>query len=225
MPLPRVLEPEAMNSAEEAADYDAMDHAAVNRLFVDDLLEFAQLEPAIWEPLDILDVGTGTAQIPIEFCRRPHPPRITGIDLSAEMIRLGRQNVMAAGLQQRITLNQVDAKTLPYEPGSYDAVISNSIVHHIPQPQAVMAEMVRVLRPGGLLFVRDLLRPADEATVEQLVATYAADENDHQQQLFRQSLHASLTVEEVGEMLRVLSLPAEWAVQTSDRHWTIAGRC
>ena len=62
--LPRVLEPEVMDSAEEASDYDAMDHSHVNRLFVTDFL-------TIWKGANpILDVGTGTAQIPIELCRQ-----------------------------------------------------------------------------------------------------------------------------------------------------------
>src|SRR5579871_5475245 len=62
--LPRVLEPEVMDSLEEARDYDAMDHAQVNRVFVADLLSFWQASGTI------LDVGTGTAQIPLELCAR-----------------------------------------------------------------------------------------------------------------------------------------------------------
>ncbi len=62
--LPRVLEPEVMDSPEEARDYDAMDHAEVNRVFVADFLRF-------WPGSGfVLDVGTGTAQIPIELCRQ-----------------------------------------------------------------------------------------------------------------------------------------------------------
>ena len=62
--------------------------------------------------------------------------------------------------------------------------------------------MRRVLRPGGLLFVRDLLRPKTADEVEHLVATYAGDETPQQRQLFRQSLHAALTLDE----LRVLAV-------------------
>src|SRR5438552_732827 len=102
--LPRVLEPEVMDTAEEAADYDAMDHAAVNGVFASDFL-------AAWDGRNpVLDVGTGTAQIPVELCRRSPLPEVVGIDLSAHMLRVGEDNVRRAGLSGRIRLQLVDAK-------------------------------------------------------------------------------------------------------------------
>src|SRR5215510_14142050 len=96
--LTRVLEPEVMDSPEEARDYDAMDHTAVNRLFVADFL-------AGW-PGDnpILDVGTGTAQIPIELCRTSPAARVVAIDLAGHMLALGHDNIRRAGLAERIQL-------------------------------------------------------------------------------------------------------------------------
>ncbi|WP_339912168.1 class I SAM-dependent methyltransferase [Symmachiella dynata] len=225
MPLQRILEPEVMDSAQEAIDYDTMDHTDVNRVFVDDLLTFAQFEKPSVAELRVLDVGTGTAQIPVELCGRQLPMHVTGVDLAEEMLKVGNQNVAAAGFAQNITLEHVDAKQLPYAAGTFDAVISNSIVHHIPDPLQVIVEMARVVRAGGVLFVRDLLRPDDKAELEQLVSTYAADTNDEQRQLFRQSLYAALTVAEVKSLLTTAGLPAKWCSQTTDRHWTIAGRC
>ena len=227
--LPRTLEPEVMDTPDDARDYDAMDHAEVNRLFVDHLLEalaHSALAVALHErsePLEILDVGTGTALIPIELCRRGMRCRVTAIDLAGEMLQLAARNVREAGLEARIRLERADSKRLPYPESSFDVVMSNSIVHHIAEPADVLAEMVRVVRMGGLLFVRDLLRPPDTATVERLVEAHAGRENGHQQQLFRQSLHAALTLDEVRQLLRDMSLPPDWAKQTSDRHWTIAG--
>ena len=246
--LPRSLEPEVMDTAEEAADYDAMDHSGVNRVFVGDFV--ATLNRGLTppgSPSGVLDVGTGTALIPIELAARRLEFRITAIDLAEEMLVLGRRNVERAGCSDCISLELVDAKRMPYADGAFDAVISNSIVHHIPEPRGVLAEMWRVLRPGGLLFVRDLLRPETADEVERIVATYAGSESPRQQQLFRQSLHAALTVEEVGELLADVvgssdGRPAVgWVArsgdrpqhasgdrpqpavvtQTSDRHWTI----
>ncbi len=180
--LPRILEPEVMDSPEEARDYDAMDHGGVNRLFVADFLAF-------WNGQNpILDVGTGTARIPIELCRQHAAARVTAIDLAEHMLRVGRDNVGHAGLAQRITLECRDAKALPYASGFFAAVISNSIVHHIPAPGAVLAEMARVLRPGGCLLVRDLLRPNTDAEVRRLVDLYAAGATAHQRQMFGDSL-------------------------------------
>lgn len=224
--LARILETEVMDTAAEAVDYDAMDHSEVNRRFADDVL-------AAWDAADcatardekkisVLDVGTGTAQIPIEICRRRDTFQITGIDLAAHMLQLGQRNVLQAGFKHLIRLEQIDAKKLPFAAGSFAAVISNSIVHHIPEPIHVFREMARVLQPGGLLFVRDLLRPEDESTLNRLVDLYAAGANDHQRAMFRDSLHAALTLDEVRALLREIGLPEAWVRQTTDRHWTIS---
>jgi ubiquinone/menaquinone biosynthesis C-methylase UbiE len=212
--LPRVLEPEVMDSAEEARDYDAMDHAQVNAAFVADFV-------TAWDGRGpILDVGTGTAQIPLELCRRTDRAEVVGIDLAEHMLAVGRQNVRRAGLDKQIHLAHCDGKHLPYETGTFAAVISNSIVHHIPEPARVLAEMVRVASPGALLFVRDLLRSADDAAVRQLVATYAGDANAHQRQMFEDSLRAALTLAEIRDLAAGLGYDPAEVRQTTDRHWT-----
>jgi len=216
--LPRVLEPEVMDSAEEARDYDAMDHSAVNRVFVTDFL-------AVWtNEVPILDVGTGTAQIPIELCSRAPRARVVATDLAEHMLVVGRENVRRAGLEDRLELRRVDAKRLPFVDGAFGALISNSIVHHLPEPGAALAELVRVVAPDGILFVRDLLRPADEATVQRLVETHAAGANAHQRQMFDQSLHAALTLAEVRALVGGLGFAGETVQQTTDRHWTWSAR-
>lgn len=212
--LPRVLEPEVMDSAEEARDYDAMDHGAVNRVFVRDFL-------AVWNGRNpILDVGTGTAQIPIELCRRSPGALVVAIDLAEEMLKIGRDNVRQAGLEDRLQLQQVDAKTIPFPDAHFAALISNSIIHHIPEPRSALAEMVRVVASGGTLFVRDLLRPEDDAAVRRLVGTYAGAENAHQQKMFEDSLRAALTLAEVQALVAELGYDAGTVAQTTDRHWT-----
>ena len=224
--IPRVLEPEVMDTAQDAADYDAMDHAQVNCAFVDDFLDamaagsLASRFDDSARPLEILDVGTGTAQIPIALCRKLTTCHVTAVDLSAEMLTIGQRNVSAASLERCIHLERIDAKHLPYPNQHFDAVISNSIAHHIPDPRGAFREMVRVTRSGGLVFVRDLLRPDDRDTLESLVVTYCGNENKHQQQLFRDSLHASLTLEEIHEILLEIGVLSAQVQQSSDRHWT-----
>lgn len=212
--LPRTLETEVMDTAEEARDYDSMDHAGVNRLFVSDFL-------VLWdEEVPLLDVGTGTAQIPIELCRHAPTARIIAVDMAREMLHVAEINVARAHLEDQITLQQCDAKHLLFPDAAFAGVISNSIVHHIPEPAAALREMLRVVRPGGVLFVRDLMRPNSEAVLKQLVATYAAGASAHQQQMFEDSLRAALTLEEIRALVRPLDIPPETVQQTSDRHWT-----
>ncbi|MBX9622422.1 MAG: class I SAM-dependent methyltransferase [Gemmataceae bacterium] len=212
--LARVLEPEVMDTPEEARDYDAMDHAAVNRAFAADFL-------AAWNGQNfILDVGTGTAQIPIELCRQDPLPEVVAVDLADHMLAVARANVDRTGLAHRIQLAKVDAKELPYHAGAFAAVMSNSIVHHIPDPAGCFAQMHTACAAGGTIFVRDLLRPADQAELDRLVGLYAGDANDHQRAMFAASLHAALTLAEVREIIGRLGYRPETVTQTSDRHWT-----
>ena len=216
MTIPRVLEPEAMDTPEEARDYDAMDHRAVNAQFVSDFL--AAHGPS-WGGA-ILDVGTGTALIPIALGRADPRALIVGLDLAEAMLALARRNVAQAGLSDRIRLERGDGKRLDYAAGNFEAVLSNTIVHHIAEPAPALAEMARLVAPGGTLFVRDLARPSTREEVAHLVTTHAGAESPQARGLFEASLHAALTPEEVRELVRSLGLPAEGVAMTSDRHWT-----
>ena len=225
MRLARVLEPEVMDTAEEAADYDAMDNREPNERFCADCLQFAPFSRA-------LDVGTGTALIPIAMCRRAPALGMVAVDLAEHMLARAKENVARAGLADRIELRRIDAKRLPFGDGEFDAVVSNSIVHHVPEPAHALAEMSRVA--ARVLFVRDLLRPETDAEVARLVALHGgAPENDspeararHARQvaLLDASLRAALTLGEVRAMLAPLGIPETAVQQTSDRHFTLAFR-
>jgi ubiquinone/menaquinone biosynthesis C-methylase UbiE len=218
--LPRVLEPEVMDTPAEAASYDAMDHAEVNARFVTDFL-------ASHGPMrggEALDLGTGTALIPIELCRQDQGARVLGVDLARHMLEHGERNVAKADLTGRVRLMLVDAKGVPFPDGSFEAVISNSIVHHVPEPAVVLREMARLVAPGVTLFVRDLARPDSIEDLEGLVATYAGHETAEARGLFAASLHAALTLDEVRAIIRALGAPEEGVRMTSDRHWTWSWR-
>ncbi len=214
MTLERVLEPEVMDSVSEAQDYDSMDHRAVNQLFVNDLLEAGELG------IQVLDLGTGTAQIPVQLCRQHDTCQVMAIDLAAHMLDFARYNIEAEGLIERIFLQQIDSKELLFDTESFDTVMSNSIIHHIPQPHTVLSEALRVTRTGGLLFFRDLLRPDTSEQVTQLVQQYAGSENEHQKQMFDDSLRAALSLDEIRQLITDLGIDAETVQATSDRHWT-----
>ncbi|MBL8607862.1 MAG: class I SAM-dependent methyltransferase [Myxococcales bacterium] len=226
--IPRVLEPEVVDSQEEARDYDAMDHSAVNARFCEDFLNLAP------DVSRVLDVGTGTALIPIELCRLSPRAHVVGVDLSEEMLAIGRENVARAGLEARVELARLDAKQTGRARGEFSAVVSNSIVHHIPEPLDALREMHRLVAPQGVLFVRDLCRPVDLETCDALVDAYAPEPRDvsepaaashrRQRELLRASLRASLTVDEVREIAAALGIPRGAVAATSDRHWTLAWR-
>jgi len=218
MTLKRVLEPEVMDSADEAQDYNDMDHSAVNVLFADDFLASG------FSGNDILDLGTGTALIPIEICRRNAGLRIMAADMAVSMLELARYNLERAGMTACIQLAHVDAKKLPYSARMFDAVISNSIVHHIPEPELMIREAIRVTKPGGALFFRDLLRPDSKQKLDGLVRLYAGDESAHARQMFADSLHAALSLQEIQAIVSEAGFVPETVLPTSDRHWTWSAR-
>jgi ubiquinone/menaquinone biosynthesis C-methylase UbiE len=225
--LTRVLEPEVMDTDEDAREYDSMDHAAVNTVFVADFLA-ALADWSLKRPvqnraaprLEVLDLGAGTAQIPIELCRRRPDIRVVAVDAAESMLAVARENVAAAGLTERIELVLADAKQLPFSDESFPIVVSNSIAHHIAEPAAVLAEAVRVTAEGGLQFHRDLFRPDDETDLARLVAKYAGDATAYQRKLFSESLRAALTLEEIRSLIAGFGFAPDAVRMTSDRHWT-----
>ena len=224
--LTRTLEPEVMDSEQEALDYDAMDHAAVNGRFCEDFLAFHP------RPRRVLDVGTGTALIPIDLCRRTPEAAVLGVDLASHMLARAVSNVGRAGLDGRVRVVRADARSTGLGNGAFDAVTSNSLVHHIPDPRDVLREMWRLVSAGGVVFVRDLARPESAELATSLADLYApiatgtgadaACMRTRQRALFVASLHAALTVGEVRGMIEPLGIPGSAVGMTSDRHWTLA---
>lgn len=219
--MDRVLENEVMDSPAEALAYDQMDHAEVNARFVDDLLVACGSPPASTR---IVDLGTGTAQIPIELCRRIPEVHVVGVDAAESMLDVGRRNLARAGLTDRVELSCRDAKQVPRDLGLFDVVMSNSLAHHLPEPARLFEVALAMAAPGAMVFIRDLFRPATREELERLVSTYAGDAQPAQRQMFADSLGAALTVEEVRELVAVHGFPPTTVAATSDRHWTFAAR-
>jgi ubiquinone/menaquinone biosynthesis C-methylase UbiE len=220
--LKRVLEPEVMDHAVEAREYDLIDHSHVNSLFVRDMSkEWRNLGL----PTDscLVDIGTGTARIPVEVCKQIATCRVVGIDLAYAMLALGYENVVAAGFASRIHVLQADARHLPLPDARAQVVVSNSLLHHLADPFPILRECLRVLDVGGLLFVRDLIRPDCGELLDTLLNRHTAGQSEQQRRLLADSLCASLTVEEVKALALRLPLKSVSVRQTSDRHWTLVG--
>ena len=216
--LQRTLEPEIMDSVEEADEYDAMDHDAVNQAFAEDFLAVGNVG------CDCLDLGTGTALIPIEICKRHREIRVMATDASIPMLELARFRLELAGETERIQLHHGNVLSLIFQPSFFDCVISNTLLHHLPEPLKMLEEAWRVLRPNGLLFIRDLVRPETSEEVERLVELHTAGATTVSKQLLRQSLHAALRLDEIREFVARLGIHPSSVQLTSDRHWTLCTR-
>ena len=110
------------------------------------------------DPNRILDVATGTAGVAIALAKRTGAG-VTGIDLSEPMLARGRERVRSAGLDDRIKLQAGRAEELPFPSGSFDAVSFTYLLRYVRDPAATVAELARVLRPGGILAGLDFFVP------------------------------------------------------------------
>ncbi len=209
--LDRILEPEVMDTEEDANEYDAMDHTEANASFVDRLVSLGARGA-------MLDVGTGPGHIPLLVCARVADAHVTGVDLAHRMLAIAEQHRAASPHAERVVYRHADAKGLDFPDASFDTVFSNTILHHVPDPAPFLSECRRVLRPGGCLLVRDLYRPASSAELERLVALHAADCTPYQRELFAASLHAALTPDELRALADRVGLADARVTVDSDRH-------
>ncbi|WP_307846749.1 class I SAM-dependent methyltransferase [Actinospica durhamensis] len=102
------------------------------------------------DALRVLDVATGTAGVALYWTDRARV-EVTGIDLTAQMLRRGRENVARRGRADRIRLLQGRAEQLPFPDASFDAVTFTYLLRYVQDPAATLVELARVLKPGGAL--------------------------------------------------------------------------
>jgi demethylmenaquinone methyltransferase/2-methoxy-6-polyprenyl-1,4-benzoquinol methylase len=106
-----------------------------------------------------LDVGCGTADVAIEILRQCPDCQVVGIDPAEGMLDIGRRKLAAARLADRACLQTGDAVRLPLESNTFDAAIAAFCLRNVTDRVAALAEMGRVVRPGGLVVILELTRP------------------------------------------------------------------
>ncbi|MEE9391075.1 MAG: class I SAM-dependent methyltransferase [Planctomycetota bacterium] len=214
--MKRTLEPEYMDTVDEASSYDAMDHRVPNNSFVDRLI-------GLGAKGRILDVGCGPGQVSILMATRMSDVEVVGLDAAKTMLDLAELHRRQTTKDQAARLSFVlgDGKSLGFPDGHFDAVVNNTVLHHIPDPLPFLAECWRVLRPGGVLLIRDLFRPQNPEAALALVDEHAAQDSPMQRELFRASLHAALTPKELDEAARGAKIEDFEITIDSDRHMSL----
>ena len=216
--MDRVLEPELMDDPKQAVAYARADFEAENQGFIE---RFKEYFPEFSQGT-VLDLGCGPGDIPIRFAKFYQACQVIGIDASAPMIQLGEQAVKEAGLSDRITL-----RCERYEEVAgariADAVISNSLLHHLPNPLQFWQRLRQLVKPGASVLVMDLLRPDSPEAAQAIVDQYAANEQDILRRDFYNSLLAAFTEDEIGSQLARMNLTRLLIDIPDDRHWVVGG--
>lgn len=112
-------------------------------------------------PLSILDVATGTADLAIQLAKDHPDAFVTAIDLSTNMLSIGKQKIDKRNLSQRICLELADAVALPFADDSFDAVTVAFGVRNFGDREAGLREMVRVCRDNGMVVVLEFSHPSN----------------------------------------------------------------
>ena len=110
-------------------------------------------------PTRILDVATGTADFALQAAKLLPKSEIHGVDISKGMLKEGEKKVKAAGLEDRILLQEADAEQLPFEDQYFDAAMISFGIRNFENPTRGLMELWRVLRPGGSLLILEFSKP------------------------------------------------------------------
>lgn len=216
--MDRILEPEVMDDPEQARAYAQADFEKENQGFVD---RFREYFPDFSDG-HALDLGCGPGDIPIRFAQAIPACRITGVDASAPMVRLAEEAVQKAGLSDRITFRCERFQDLAGT-NIVDAAISNSLLHHVPNPLQFWHKLRLAVKPGSPVLVMDLLRPDSPEEAQAIVDRYASGAPDILRRDFYNSLLAAFTEDEIASQLARMNLTRLLIDVPDDRHWVVGG--
>ncbi len=217
--MKRIPEPALMDDAEQVHAYAAADFTEPHEAFVQ---KFKDLFPDFHEG-DVLDLGSGTADVLIRFARVFPESRITGIDGAQSMLDIGLRDVELKGYSQQIKLQKGLLPDNNLSLLKFDAVISNSLLHHLRDPIILWEACLQCAKKDAPIFIMDLLRPDSIESAKSLLHQYAADESAILQRDFYQSLLASYSIDEVRLQLKLINLDYLNIDAISDRHMIIWG--
>ena len=215
-----------MEEPAQALAYSEADFAASHQQVVAMLLERCPSADA--DLHRVVDLGCGPADVTVRLAEALPHAILVGLDAGPRMLDLGRERIIRSALDARVQLQQLH---LPAPPerlialGAFDLVASNSLLHHLADPGDLWVAAAVLGRPGAVVHVVDLRRPADDAEVDGLVERYAAGEPAVLVEDFRRSLRAAYRPAEVKAQLAAAGLAEMLTVETvSDRHLLVHGR-
>jgi ubiquinone/menaquinone biosynthesis C-methylase UbiE len=216
--MKRQLEPELMVDEYQVIAYAQADFEIPHQDFIQRLSAWVN-EPNFSGMA--LDLGCGPGDISFRFAKAFPLSSLHAVDGSQPMLNaalaalssdLALQICFIKGLLPDVILPQSD----------YDIIFSNSLLHHLPDPQVLWQTIKNYAKPGTRIIIMDLLRPANLALAQKMVQNYTTNEPEILQQDFYHSLLAAFSLEEISTQLEQADLKLQ-VEQISDRHVFITG--
>src|SRR3990167_4913722 len=214
----RLLEPELMDDPLQAKAYAEADFSSENQGFVE---LFREYFPEFSQG-HVFDLGCGPGDIPVRLAGLLPECRITGIDASRPMIQLAELAISQAGVSGRVSVRCERFQDLAGA-NQADAAISNSLLHHLPNPLQFWHKLRLFVKPGSPVLVMDLLRPESPEAAQAIVDQYANGAPDILRRDFYNSLLAAFTEDEIGSQLAQMNLTRLLIDVPDDRHWVVGG--
>ena len=219
--MDRIPEPELMDDPAHALAYAKADFEEPHARFIELFRETFPKETIAGK---VLDLGCGAGDISIRFARAFPQCVVYGVDGAEAMLARGRLRLIQEGLGERVRLIRGYIPGAPLPPAAYDALISNSLLHHMREPMGLWGAVKRSAKPGVPVFVMDLLRPSNREQAQALVDKYAANEPSILRHDFFDSLLAAYLPAEVEAQLAMVGLNSLKVEEVSDRHLLAYGR-
>ena len=205
--LTRVPEPEVMDDSGEIEAYSSATAQAYLDQLDDTFVEHARRILHGRERGRAIDIGTGPGQIVMKLARRLTRWKFVGVDRSPGMIAQAQANLASAGAGPagRVEFQVADGNRLEFPGKSFDFVMCNSVLHHLAEPQNVLAEMARLVKPTGAILLRDLRRPG-RLKFPLHVRWHGRNYSGEMRRIFRDSVRAAYTVPELQRLLEASPL-------------------
>lgn len=217
-PMLRKPEPELMDDPEQARIYAKADFSEATRIF---LALFEQKFPQ-HVPHQVVDLGCGPGEITLAFAAAHPQALVSGIDGSSAMLDLANQRLkQRPEFDGRVAFQRIQLPALTRY--RYDTIVSNSLLHHLHDPQVLWQQIRQWGTPGTVVQVMDLYRPTSEKLAKQIVKQYAANTPEVLQRDFFNSLCAAFTLEEIQQQLKAAGLSHFKNAIVSDRHLAVWG--
>lgn len=118
------------------------------------------LLPHLRQGMNLLDVGCGPASVTADLAELVAPGRVVGLDASPAVLDVARALLAERGLRDRVELMAGDVFALPFDDNTFDVIHAHQLLQHLDDPVAALAEMRRVVHPGGIVAARDAVYSA-----------------------------------------------------------------
>lgn len=218
--MKRRPEPELMDSEAQTLAYAEADFDEANSLFERNFTERFKRLP---DSGRMADLGCGPGDIAIRMAKAYPGWTVTGLDAGENMLKRANERLNTEDLQSRVDFRLAYLPDNTLQSRAWNAIISNSLLHHLPDPQVLWKSIAWMGAAGVTVQVMDLMRPESKQDAQRLVDLYAADAPEILREDFYNSLLAAYTPFEVSDQLLKAGLDRLKINTASDRHWIVSG--